>query len=223
MINFSGFKKMPYTLLETNPHTTNRFKYSKDAYSLLTAIFGSFMGLIDGYILTLSCLLLSDQFFVSLFQLDGLIYYKLKYLLIYQVGSIVGALCSSFPADKLGRKSTLITSAVLCLLSFLSLSISNTVSNMITSRFLCGLSIGIGLSTAPVYTSEMASCRERGQVVGFISLLQLLGSIISLIIYYSTLCKYIFNSYTENVDFIYQSWFSRWFIFSDLIVEYTFV
>lgn len=80
-------------------------------------------------------------------------------------GTIVGALLGSIPADKLGRKKTLIGIAVLFLISAMGSALAQDVIQLSIARFIGGLGVGASSVVAPLYITEMAPAKHRGQLV----------------------------------------------------------
>ncbi len=80
-------------------------------------------------------------------------------------GTIFGAAFGGVPADKYGRKPTLIWIGVLFFVSALGSAVVNDVNLFMLFRFLGGLSIGASSVVAPVYISEIAPAEYRGRMV----------------------------------------------------------
>jgi MFS transporter, SP family, arabinose:H+ symporter len=79
-------------------------------------------------------------------------------------GTIFGAAFGSIPANKFGRKRTLIAIGIIFLVSSLGSAIANDVYSFMAFRFLGGLSIGASSVVAPVYISEIAPPKHRGKM-----------------------------------------------------------
>jgi len=79
-------------------------------------------------------------------------------------GTIAGAILGSFPANKFGRKKTLIWIGIIFLISSVGAAISNNVYTFMVFRFLGGLAIGASSVVAPIYISEIAPPKYRGQL-----------------------------------------------------------
>ena len=86
-------------------------------------------------------------------------------------GSVIGAVFSGFVARTIGRKNTLlITAVVFAVFSFLSMLV-NSYQILTTFRFILGLSVGVASFSVPLYLSEIAPTRMRG---GFVSMYQMM-------------------------------------------------
>jgi MFS family permease len=80
-------------------------------------------------------------------------------------GSLVGALASSFIADKYSRKTAIQIAAVIWILGAILQAASNGVALLCIGRVVGGLAIGIASSIVPVYQAEIAPKEIRGRVV----------------------------------------------------------
>ncbi len=80
-------------------------------------------------------------------------------------GTVIGAAFGGVPADKFGRKPTLLWIGILFFVSALGTALVNDVYSFMLFRFLGGLSIGASSVVAPVYISEIAPPKYRGRMV----------------------------------------------------------
>jgi len=81
-------------------------------------------------------------------------------------GSFVGALCSGFISDNLGRKYSIQIGAIIwCIGSIISCA-SQDIGMLIVGRFINGLAVGICSAQVPVYISEISKPELRGRLVG---------------------------------------------------------
>ena len=81
------------------------------------------------------------------------------------IGTSFGAAFGGIPADKYGRKNTLIWIGILFLVSAIGAAIAPEEYSFMFFRFLGGLSIGASSVVAPVYISEIAPPAYRGRLV----------------------------------------------------------
>lgn len=79
-------------------------------------------------------------------------------------GTVFGAGFGSMPANKFGRKKTLIVIGIVFLVSALGSAFANDVYTFMAFRFLGGLSVGASSVVAPVYISEIAPPKHRGKM-----------------------------------------------------------
>lgn len=81
-------------------------------------------------------------------------------------GTVVGALIGGWPADRFGRKATLLWIGVLYFLGAVGSGLAPNVGIFILARVVGGLGIGISTVVAPMYISEIAPPRYRGRLAG---------------------------------------------------------
>jgi MFS transporter, SP family, arabinose:H+ symporter len=79
-------------------------------------------------------------------------------------GTILGAAGGGIPANKFGRKKTLILIGIIFFVSAVGSALANDVYTFMAFRFLGGLSIGASSVVAPVYISEIAPPQHRGKM-----------------------------------------------------------
>jgi MFS family permease len=79
-------------------------------------------------------------------------------------GTIVGAIIGSFPANKFGRKKTLLWIGIIFLISSIGAAIAQDVNTFMVFRFLGGFAIGASSVVAPIYISEIAPPKYRGRL-----------------------------------------------------------
>ncbi|MEP6614023.1 MAG: sugar porter family MFS transporter [Mucilaginibacter sp.] len=80
-------------------------------------------------------------------------------------GTAVGAALGNIPANKIGRKKTLLWIGVLFFITSLGAALSTGVYLFMVFRFIGGLAIGASSVVAPVYISEIAPPKYRGRMV----------------------------------------------------------
>ena len=80
-------------------------------------------------------------------------------------GTAFGAAFGNIPADKIGRKKSLIWIGLIFFVSSVGAALAHDVYTFMFFRFLSGLSIGASSVVAPVYISEIAPAKYRGRLV----------------------------------------------------------
>ena len=80
-------------------------------------------------------------------------------------GTAFGAALGNIPANKIGRKKTLIWIGILFFVTSIGAALSTNVFVFMLFRFVSGLSIGASSVVAPVYISEIAPPKYRGRMV----------------------------------------------------------
>ncbi len=83
------------------------------------------------------------------------------------LGSMVGTIFAGPVSDRLGRKATLIITAVLFTISAISSALATNFVFFIVARMLGGLGIGGAILIAPIYIAEIAPPNKRGRLVSF--------------------------------------------------------
>jgi len=81
-------------------------------------------------------------------------------------GTVVGSLMGGWPADRFGRKATLLWIGVLYLVGAVGSALATNVGIFIAARVIGGLGIGISTVVAPMYISEIAPPKYRGRLAG---------------------------------------------------------
>src|ERR1700756_3510447 len=81
-------------------------------------------------------------------------------------GTVVGSLIGGWPADRFGRKATLLWIGVLYLVGAAGSGLAPNVWVFIAARVIGGLGIGISTVVAPMYISEIAPPKHRGRLAG---------------------------------------------------------
>ena len=81
------------------------------------------------------------------------------------IGTVIGSLVGGIPAEKYGRRITLLIVAVLYLLSSIGTAYAVDWSTFLVFRFLGGLGVGVSSVVAPMYISEIAPPKKRGRLV----------------------------------------------------------
>ena len=71
-------------------------------------------------------------------------------------GTVVGALLGGWPADRFGRKATLLWIGILYFVGAVGSGLAPNVAVFIIARVIGGLGIGISTVVAPMYISEIA-------------------------------------------------------------------
>jgi MFS family permease len=94
-------------------------------------------------------------------------------------GTVLGSLVGSWPADRFGRRPTLLAIGVLFLASAIGSALAPNVTFFIAARFVGGLGIGVSTVAAPMYISEIAPPERRGRLAALFQLNIVLGIVIA--------------------------------------------
>ena len=81
------------------------------------------------------------------------------------IGTVIGSLVGGIPADRLGRRATLVGIAVIYLVSALGSALATDWYVFLGFRFLGGLGVGASSVAAPLYISEVSPAASRGRMV----------------------------------------------------------
>jgi len=80
-------------------------------------------------------------------------------------GTVIGALFGGIPADKYGRKKSLIWIGILFFISAVGSAVAPEIYSFMAFRFIGGLGVGASSVVAPMYISEISPAKNRGQLV----------------------------------------------------------
>lgn len=80
-------------------------------------------------------------------------------------GTVIGALFGGIPADRWGRKQSLLWIGVFYLVSAVGSGMAWDVTSFTFFRFLGGLGVGASSVVAPMYVSEISPAKNRGLLV----------------------------------------------------------
>src|SRR6201997_1760008 len=96
-------------------------------------------------------------------------------------GTVVGSLMGGWPADKFGRKATLLWIGVLYFVGAAGSALAPNVATFIAARVIGGLGIGISTVVAPMYISEIAPPKHRGRLAGMFQFNIVFGILIAFV------------------------------------------
>ena len=140
----------------------------------------------------------------QLFQLDTL--QQGWYVGCALTGSIGGVCIAGILSDKLGRKMTMIISAILFSTSALGCAISADFTQLVVYRIIGGVGIGIVSIVSPLYISEVSVAQYRGRLVSLYQLAVTVGFLGAYLVNYQLLV------YTENGNQLSIDWLNMIFI-----------
>jgi len=96
-------------------------------------------------------------------------------------GTVVGSLIGGWPADRFGRKATLLWIGVLYFAGAVGSALAPNVVTFIIARVIGGLGIGISTVVAPMYISEIAPPKYRGRLAGMFQFNIVFGILIAFV------------------------------------------
>ena len=95
------------------------------------------------------------------------------------IGSIIGVLVAGMLSDFLGRKKTMIISALLFSISAIGCAMCADFSQLVIFRIIGGLGIGIVSIVSPIYISEVSPAEVRGTMVSLYQLFITIGFLLA--------------------------------------------
>ena len=140
----------------------------------------------------------------QLFQLDAL--QQGWYVGCALVGSIVGVLFAGILSDKLGRKLTMVISAVLFSTSALGCALSADFTQLVIYRIIGGGGVGVVSIVSPLYISELAVAQYRGRLVSLYQLAVTVGFLGAYLVNYQLL------AWAESGTQLSVDWLNKVFI-----------
>ncbi|HSH09056.1 MAG TPA: sugar porter family MFS transporter [Oceanipulchritudo sp.] len=96
-------------------------------------------------------------------------------------GTVLGALTGYFPADRLGRRKTLIAIGILYFVSAIWSGMATGVYSFMVARFIGGVGVGISTVAAPLFISEIAPAGYRGRLAGMFQFNIVFGILIAFV------------------------------------------
>jgi sugar porter (SP) family MFS transporter len=96
-------------------------------------------------------------------------------------GTVVGSLIGGWPADRFGRKATLLWIGILYFVGAVGSGLATNVTIFIVARVIGGLGIGISTVVAPMYISEIAPPKHRGRLAGMFQFNIVFGILIAFV------------------------------------------
>ncbi|WP_054851054.1 sugar porter family MFS transporter [Olleya sp. ITB9] len=177
---------------------------TKKTYLLLITIISALGGLLFGYD---TGVINGAQFYLSkYFELSAV----LKGWVVGSalLGCFIGALISGRLSIRIGRKKSLIISAILFSVSAFGSGLPSffqeTVTTLVIFRIIGGLGIGIASMNAPMYIAEIAPSSIRGKMVTYYQLAIVIGFFSVFLVTY-----FIGNNLTqtENIEFGWRHMF----------------
>ena len=121
----------------------------------------------------------------QLFQLDAL--QQGWYVGCALVGSIIGVLFAGILSDKLGRKLTMVISAILFSASALGCALCTDFTQLVVYRIIGGVGIGVVSIVSPLYISEVSVAQYRGRLVSLYQLAVTVGFLGAYLVNYQLL------------------------------------
>lgn len=94
-------------------------------------------------------------------------------------GCIIGVLVSGALSDRVGRKRTILLSAVAFLLSGVGCGLAGGVNFLIAARIVGGVGVGMASVVSPMLIAELAPADKRGRMIAYYQLAITLGILLA--------------------------------------------
>jgi len=91
------------------------------------------------------------------------------------IGTVIGALTAGKPADKFGRRNTLLIVGLLFFISALGSALSKLWMPFMIYRLLGGIGVGASSVIGPMYIAEISPAEKRGKLVAMFQLNVVIG------------------------------------------------
>lgn len=103
------------------------------------------------------------------------------------IGSILGVMTAGIMSDHLGRKKTMLISALMFSVSAIGCAVCGDFNQLVVFRIIGGFGIGIVSIVSPIYISEIAPAQKRGSLVSLYQLAITIGFLMAYLINYFVL------------------------------------
>lgn len=153
---------------------------NKNQHLIVIAICSALSGLLFGYdagIISGALLFINKAFPISSAAEGWLV-------AMVPLGALLSSIVSGEISDVIGRKKTLFLTAIFFIVGSLLCALTQDIDYLILGRLIIGIAIGVGSSTSPIYTSELASEKQRGWLVNLFVVFIQLGVFLSFVMAY---------------------------------------
>ena len=150
---------------------------------LFIAIVAALGGILFGYdtaVISGTTKIVADQFFLT--ELS-----KGWYVGCALIGSIIGVAVSGMLSDFLGRKKTMLISALMFSISAIGCAVSANFTQLVIFRIIGGFGIGVVSIVSPIYISEVSPAEKRGTLVSLYQLAITIGFLLAYLVNYLVL------------------------------------
>lgn len=100
------------------------------------------------------------------------------------IGSIIGVSVAGLLSDKLGRKKTMLISALMFSISAIGCAVCGNFGQLVVYRIIGGFGIGVVSIVSPIYISEIAIPEKRGTLVSLYQLAITIGFLLAYLVNY---------------------------------------
>lgn len=103
------------------------------------------------------------------------------------IGSILGVAVAGMLSDTLGRKKTMLISALMFSISAIGCAVCADFTQLVVFRIIGGFGIGVVSIVSPIYISEVAVAEKRGTLVSLYQLAITVGFLVAYLVNYLVL------------------------------------
>ncbi|GAA5482486.1 MFS transporter [Haloferula sargassicola] len=148
-------------------------------------IYWSITAALAGFLFGFDTIVISgaEETFQRLWQLDAATHGLATGMALW--GTVIGAMFGGIPAEKLGRRKTLIWVGLLYFVSALGSGLAPEVYTFMVARFIGGLGVGAATVAAPMFISEISPAGSRGKLAGMFQFNIVFGILIALVSNYA--------------------------------------
>lgn len=100
------------------------------------------------------------------------------------LGCVAGAWGVGYISDRIGRKTTLIITAVLFVISAVGSALANSLFDFVIYRLIGGLAVGMASAITPLYIAEISPKDWRGRMLGLQQMLMVGGQVTVYVVNY---------------------------------------
>ncbi|KAF5291218.1 hypothetical protein FQA39_LY14460 [Lamprigera yunnana] len=101
---------------------------------------------------------------------------------LYMIGGFAGLPLTIYLLDKVGRKNTMMISAIQSLVAWILIASTSSVKVLYVARILTGLAADTNFVTAPVYIAEISDKNIRGRLSSILSVMMMSGVVLIYIV-----------------------------------------
>jgi len=94
-------------------------------------------------------------------------------------GAVIGTLVSGMLSSKLGRRKSILISAVIFVIGSILCAIAQSEYLLIGARVFLGIAVGVASFTAPLYLSEISPQKVRGSLISMYQLMITIGIVLA--------------------------------------------
>jgi MFS transporter, SP family, galactose:H+ symporter len=177
--NLGGSSKSFVQVMGTTPQIESISPSKHSRYFVqITAAIAALAGLLFGFdtgVISGAILFIKEEFGLTPFT-EGLLVSAVL------MGAVCGSILSGRVTDSIGRKRTILVTAVIFFLGSILSALAASVGALIVGRIAIGVAIGVASYTAPLYISEIAPPNLRGGLVTLNQLAVTVGILLAYVV-----------------------------------------